>query len=191
MPPNALALLLITLLPIVPAYVLFRLLPSKAAVSGPFKGLKMNLSGAFAGYFLVFLTLIGIRGNFEGTAYQEWLVKGTVALSDSPAPPQYLDPRYVTFSVPSMRTPTSQNFSLNFIRTSDGQFDYPSMHIDYPGYAPRVFWLGPKNQSEGNEETAQSFDADKRVIDLGQITLVKLAAGQANPYSTQPQEAQR
>ena len=45
-----------TLLPLVPAYLLFRALPSQAEISGPFKGMTVKLGGAFAAYFLVFLS---------------------------------------------------------------------------------------------------------------------------------------
>jgi hypothetical protein len=47
------------LLPLVPAYFLYRSLPSKAVVHGPFKGLNVQLSGAFAGYFLLVLIMQG------------------------------------------------------------------------------------------------------------------------------------
>jgi hypothetical protein len=45
------------LLPIVPAYLLYRNLPSKTSVKGPFKGLTVQLKGAFAGYFLLVLIM--------------------------------------------------------------------------------------------------------------------------------------
>ncbi len=48
----------VTLLPIVPAYVLFRALPSQAEVSGPFQGMTIKLGGAFSAYFIVFLLLL-------------------------------------------------------------------------------------------------------------------------------------
>ena len=54
-----LALAAIMLVPIIPAYVLYKYLPaSDTDVSGPFKGLSVKLKGAFAGYFL--LVLVGI-----------------------------------------------------------------------------------------------------------------------------------
>lgn len=48
----------IVLLPVIPAYLLFRLLPSTGNVEGKLQGLEIKLGGAFAGYFaLVFLVL--------------------------------------------------------------------------------------------------------------------------------------
>lgn len=48
-------MLLVLLLPLIPAFVLFRFLPSAANVEGPFKGLTIKLGGAFAGYFVTVL----------------------------------------------------------------------------------------------------------------------------------------
>lgn len=57
-------LVVITILPLIPSYILYKTLPSKTSVAGPFKGLTLNLSGAFAAYFLLFLSLMGfVYGN--------------------------------------------------------------------------------------------------------------------------------
>lgn len=57
---NIIYLLLIVLIPIIPAFIFFKFLPGQADVDGPFKGLKIKLTGAFAGYFLIFIILIYI-----------------------------------------------------------------------------------------------------------------------------------
>jgi hypothetical protein len=197
MPPNDVALLLITLLPIIPALVLFKLLPSTAAATGPFQGLKINLGGAFAGYFLIFVALIAIRSSFEGPTYETWTVTGQIVRPDVAAN-SYVDARYVTLSVPSMRSQANGNFSMQFVRTSDGQFDYPHMYINYPDYQPLAYWLGPSAQNDRHEQLPQLFDAKNKKIDLGVITLTKLpvtaaagvsAAAPGSPYSAYHQEA--
>jgi len=43
------------LVPLIPAYILYKTLPAETSVKGPFQGLKINLSGAFGGYFLLVL----------------------------------------------------------------------------------------------------------------------------------------
>jgi hypothetical protein len=50
----------VLLIPLLPAFILYRFLPSKTAVKGPFKGLTINLTGAFGGYFLLVLIAIGL-----------------------------------------------------------------------------------------------------------------------------------
>ena len=48
------------LLPLIPAFLLYKFLPSKTSVAGPFKGLNLKLTGAFGGYFLLVVTAIGV-----------------------------------------------------------------------------------------------------------------------------------
>ena len=57
---NCVYLLMWIVLPVLPTLLIFRLLPNKAIVRGPFKGLTISLGGAFAGYFLLFIALIPI-----------------------------------------------------------------------------------------------------------------------------------
>ena len=45
----------ILLLPLFPAYILYKNLPSETVVKGPFKGLNIQLTGSFGGYFLLVL----------------------------------------------------------------------------------------------------------------------------------------
>jgi hypothetical protein len=70
------------LIPIVPAYVLFKALPSNADAEGPFQGLKVKLGGAFAGYFVVLLVVFTLRNDWAPPApppaYQVWQVQGTL-----------------------------------------------------------------------------------------------------------------
>lgn len=88
----------ILLLPAIPAYLLYAVLPSGADVSGPFKGLNIKLSGAFGGYFLLVLLSSGyvavdLRGQITGLEdqiaeletkmagvkrYEIWTIKGSI-----------------------------------------------------------------------------------------------------------------
>lgn len=47
------------LIPLIPAYVLYKTLPAETSVTGPFQGFKINLSGAFGGYFLLVIIAFG------------------------------------------------------------------------------------------------------------------------------------
>lgn len=176
-------LLLITLVPIVPAFILFKFLPATAAVTGPFKGLRIDLSGSFAAYFLVFFVLVGIRHNFD-TDYEMWMVRGRIIQADVGASP-YIDPRFVTFSVPALKSDADGNFSISFVRTSDHEFDFPYMYISIPGYSPKAFFLGPKSENTQGALLPANIDPKTRVIDIGTVQLTKLdatTAGGANPY---------
>lgn len=54
----------ILLVPLVPAFILYKFLPAKTTVSGPFKGLNLKLTGAFGGYFLLTLIASGLAFFF-------------------------------------------------------------------------------------------------------------------------------
>ena len=192
--PNIAILLIIILVPIIPAYLLFRLLPATALVQGPFKGLKIDLSGGFAGYFLLFLVLVGIRASFQSTNYEEWTAKGRIVQADASSPIVYVDPRYLTFSTPAVKSDSNGNFSLTFLVTSDGRYDFPYMYINFPDYNPKAFFLGPKEKDDRNENLPVSIDMDKKVIDIGTVQLIKSPVtlptqqdGPVNPYLHQAQ----
>ena len=51
-------LLMLFLLPILPAYLFFKVLPSTGNLEGTFQGMGIKLSGAFAGYFALFFVII-------------------------------------------------------------------------------------------------------------------------------------
>ena len=94
----------VLLLPLIPAFLLYKFLPSRTSVSGPFKGLNLKLTGAFGGYFLLVLTAIGVffplLKNEQAkvieqqnekikqlenslSSHQQWIMKGNV-VSTSP-----------------------------------------------------------------------------------------------------------
>ena len=70
----------IVLLPLVPAYILFKFLPSKGQFSGPFQKFSVKFGGAFAGYLFVFLAvIISIRPK-DVNHYHTWTVMGRLRL---------------------------------------------------------------------------------------------------------------
>lgn len=64
----------VILLPLIPAFLLYKYLPSKTIAKGPFKGLNVHLTGAFAGYFLTFIT--------AGSMAQLWVNSGISDLEE-------------------------------------------------------------------------------------------------------------
>ena len=94
----------VLLLPLIPAFLLYKFLPSRTSVGGPFKGLNIKLTGAFGGYFLLVITAIGVffplLKNEQAkiieqqnekikelensmSSHQQWVMKGNI-LSTSP-----------------------------------------------------------------------------------------------------------
>jgi hypothetical protein len=124
---------LVVLLPMVPAITLFKLLPSRAAVKGPFKGLKINLGGAFAAYFIVLLLLLGVFRTPPQT--QSWVVKGKVHFSDQGNEVAEAVRQTVRFSLipPPERVRTRGDFD---IRVCTNTSDLPDLRVEASGYQP-------------------------------------------------------
>jgi hypothetical protein len=91
-------------LPIIPAFLFFKLLPNTAIVGGPFKGLKINLGGAFAGYFLLFITAVPFMNRLiilKSDEYQVWQIKGAIVDERTNKPiPRSKNPRVVVYPAP-------------------------------------------------------------------------------------------
>jgi len=73
------------LVPVIPAFLLFKFIRSTARVSGPLHGLKSQLGGAFAGYFLLVVTLLlFVRSELHRPAIEEavalWTIEGRLQL---------------------------------------------------------------------------------------------------------------
>jgi hypothetical protein len=74
-------LLLLLLVPVVPAFILFKTLPATAFVSGPLAGLNVKFGGAFGGYVAVtiFFTTVAVKAGMVNPT-PVWHVRGTLQL---------------------------------------------------------------------------------------------------------------
>jgi len=81
---NIIYLLIVILIPIIPAYLLFKKLKSSAEASGPISPIKeftVKFGGAFAGYFPIFLLLyfkLPHQFTQNDIPTDVWLITGTV-----------------------------------------------------------------------------------------------------------------
>lgn len=67
------------LLPMIPAFVFFKLLPGKAFVKGVLKGWNIKLTGGFAAYFALVLLILPVFWPREST--EMWKVEGKIVLN--------------------------------------------------------------------------------------------------------------
>jgi hypothetical protein len=124
------------LLPIVPSYILYKALPSTGRAEGPFKGLKIKLSGAFAGYFLLVLLVFGFFVRPHPAKYEVWEVTGTLA-PDQPESP--LDGRLIlSLSPPNPCLLSDGRFVFQIVKQPgpDGELRFPILAIEHPDYQP-------------------------------------------------------
>jgi len=133
------------LFPIVPAYLLFKLLDSKGNVDGKVLGFTVKLSGAFAGYFALVL-LIYFMYNVWHPTYVVYTVHGNLH-SDG------INERFIPSTDLSLEPPGLDSFA-------DGSFnlkywarrgEYPTLQVQHPGFKPMTLVLNPaKMKDDGN-----------------------------------------
>ena len=163
----------IVLLPIVPAYLLFRLLASHAAVSGKLQSLKIKLGGAFAGYFAVVALLIYTYPTWHPQSpYQLWKVKARV-VDDKGAGIQPLDLGDVSLTPPYFQPNVDGSFTLT-VSSAPGvgsSPDYPTLNINHKDFGPVAISLDPKS---AKTRQGVSVDDKSHEITISEIQLRKL-----------------
>lgn len=142
-----LVLTAIVMLPLIPAFLLFKLLPSRAVVKGPLAGLNVSLGGAFGGYvaLTVFVATFFANSIDKPTALH---VHGTLQFPDGERPP------VVTCDVhpPAFRTVGARDFELEM---DDGRL--PVLVFTAEGYDSVPVYLDKvaKKNENGGIELAQ------------------------------------
>jgi hypothetical protein len=136
--------------PIVPAYLLYRALPAgrKTRVSGPWKGLNVQLTGAFAGYFLLFITMVGfisLRPEPVDSRYDIWEVKGKLGLEGRKSSLKEGDFR-ISSVPPSVKIYPDGTFTMAVAAENSKRF--PTILFESEGYETYPLDL---NETEQNE----------------------------------------
>jgi len=129
----------VILLPILPAFLLFKALPSTAIVSGPFQGLNINLGGAFAGYFAVVVLVIASHSILFPTPippYQVWEVSGQVTDAKTGKPIEPLSASDVVLVPPPLEPNVAGTFKLKFYSWlgPSGDIEFPRLAVSHITY---------------------------------------------------------
>ena len=165
---------LVILLPMVPAYVLFKALPGSADVSGPLQGLNIKLGGAFAGYFALLVLVFSTHNIWNPVrAGQIWQVKATL-LDENGAVIQSLDPNYIGLDPNTFDTNKDGSFTLTVATqpTQGGAIVLPSVTVSYPSFQQPTIALDPADPSAGNAGLVR--DERSHVIRIPPIRLKRL-----------------
>jgi hypothetical protein len=165
----------VILLPLIPAFIIFKLLPASADVSGPLQGFEIKLGGAFGAYFaLVVLILFTKNAIWDPPppVYQVWTVTGTIndngGSSISP-----LGEGDISLLPPSL-SEQSGWFTID-IPVKPGQggvADYPTLSISHPGYQSVYVNLNPASAPP----TGVRFDAAAHTVNVTGLRLQPLPA---------------
>lgn len=150
----------IMLIPLIPAVLLYALLPSRATVSGPFKGLNIRLQGAFGGYFLLVLILTGLlvarveadaRAFENGPRFETWKLRGKVKFSQPIQPASlrtfkiFLEPQPARpIGLPNQHSVQTFEVDLPVKITRPGgtpEFPFLAVVFDHPDFHTETFSL--------------------------------------------------
>lgn len=181
----------IVLLPIFPAYLLFKALPSQAGVAGPFQGLQLKLGGAFAGYFVVvaFITFQHNRWAPDPT-YQVWEFNGRLTdKHEKPIEPLAME--HIQLSPPTLELFHDGSFKLTFstIPAPGGGVKYPKLSLSHPSFQALTIDLGDQEFKDANGPIRPAIDKNKRQIKVQSIHLGPPPA-YTPPYQPPPQALQ-
>ncbi len=118
----------IVLLPIIPAFLLFKFLRSRGGVSGPLVGLKISFGGAFGGYLVVMVFIANFVSQTKPPALQ---IRGTMLFPDG-------EPRGVVTC--DVHPPTFQRAGARFVLDIDAGKS-PFLQCSADGYDPQPVFL--------------------------------------------------
>jgi hypothetical protein len=167
------------LLPLIPAFILFKLLPSTAVVGGPLQGLKLNLSGAFGAYFALVVLILSTKNSVWDPVptYQVWTVSGTVT-DNNGVPVAPLAVGDISLLPPSL-TESNGWFTIDVpVRPGQGgATDYPTLAITHAGYETVQLTLNPNSGLPAGVNA--SYDTNAHQVQINSLRLQPLPAYQA------------
>ncbi|MGH9493934.1 MAG: hypothetical protein ACRD3B_02970 [Candidatus Sulfotelmatobacter sp.] len=182
MPIGLITLASVILLPIIPAFFLFKALPSSTSIKGPFQGLEVKLGGAFAGYFLLFIFIISrLNVIIPPPSSEVWEVSGHVTDANGGRILR-LDPNDVTVSPPHLFWDNDGGFTIRVTTTSTpaGGTEYPKLNVGHSNFQYVTIPLDPQ-RLRNDKSNGMSIDVDHHQIEFGHIALTPSPA--PPPYS--------
>lgn len=153
------------LLPLIPAFLLFKFLPTTGEVSGPLQGLTVKFGGAFAAYLIIFLPLY-MRLPEPSTHYHTWTIVGKLDTTQLPSDaPANLNDVFIRAVPPRLSVLNDGTFSWEVAVAEDdrGAMVFPYIQLDLPGYRGVTLALG-RDRAYGAPDAEIVYDAKARQI---------------------------
>lgn len=169
-----LTLSVIVLLPIIPAALLFLVLPTKrdqstGQVTGKLYGLEIKVGGAFAGYLIVLWVVLNKHEIWDPKpSLEPWQVVGRLVASNGQAIPMS-SPQDVAKAPPTEFV--YKDGSFQFV-VAAGSGNFPKLIFQHDGYKEANIPLDPNTPCQS---VKRMYDNANRKIDLGDIPLSEIA----------------
>lgn len=153
------------LLPLVPAYILYKALRSEASVTGPFQGFRLHLSGAFAGYFILVVAVFHFSPLFHPDHYQVWEVKGHLAVDPVAGQASSVKPR-ITVEPPFQNIYDDGRFDMEIVTVPGerGQIKFPTLVVQHPDYQSVSIDLNDPHSGYGEQPVKFTRDEKNQAI---------------------------
>jgi len=157
--------------PFLPAYCIYKKLPSDIIVKGPFKGFNINLTGAFGGYFLLVLLALSFA-YFSLTpskpCYEVWDLTGRIKVESTEPNIEkefdYVKDTEIGMIPPNIKVGSNGKFTMKIIVEPghvEGKSEFPAIMFNLPGY------VGPQLILDMTDENI-SFAEKTKLIRLTQ-----------------------
>jgi hypothetical protein len=176
-------MLIILLVPGIPAYILYSRLPhEKTIVTGPFRGLQLHLTGAFAAYFVLvvlamgfFLTFMSQRSGWSRQAdFETWVITGELKSDD---PDARLTDASITFSPRLLEVRDDGSFfTVLPLQTGGPGKKATTMQIEHPLFSTAVVHLS-KGTTGGGYASPYKMEVDTaaKIINITPAIALKAA----------------
>jgi hypothetical protein len=183
-----LILIIIVIVPMIPAFILYKFLPSETSADGPFRGLNIQLTGAFAGYFIVLVFMGGFFFTIPskgGEEHESWIIEGKITLEQG----QFKkDSITLAIKPPDERITTDGRFTLRGVIFPKSEYrEKPSLVIHKSGYDIKSLFLEEDSMQRPNSEgygITFSKKENKTIIKIGRPIILKKTP-QKGPYSAE------
>ena len=154
------------LLPLVPAILMFRLVPGNAiTLTGPLANLTLNASGAIAAYFAVLVAIaffvVDIKQKASPVPRQYWTVIGKIELEDANGKPERFQRHADKIKV--ITNPEIYRIDEDELRIKvvEGESGLPSIRVVVDQFGFRVFKLVQKVRQSLNFLPHQKHHTDQ------------------------------
>ena len=168
----------ILIVPILPAYLMFKVLPGTGNVHGKLRGLEIKLGGAFAGYFALVLLVVSELPKIKAAlaspppTTQVWEVEGQVMDEGNKEAIEPLTPEDIKIDPAVLKFNNGGWFRATIATypgTSGQGIEFPKLFLSHKGYGDKRIDLNP---AKTNQEILVS-DEQNHSIKLQPIMLKK------------------
>jgi hypothetical protein len=185
------------LAPLLVAVVIYRFAPSRAAVKGPFKGVSLNLQGAFAGCFAFMLLIFSFHDKLFppplAPKYEVWSVDGKIVYEDAD-PAKVANQTTILMDPPLWTIHPDGTFHAEFATQpglSGSNVEFPVMHVELNDqqHDPVPLYLDGKHRLYETNQYTVHIDQLTKEIQVEKPVVLKRKALPSTPYNPSNAEA--